>query len=404
MCSGIMTALLSKIENKRLPGCRQNFLAGPTCPSPLRPLSVSGGTMEDLTSQNTILWFFLACFLISISLMGWLLSPFLSIIVLGAVVAGIFHPVYRLLSMHERISPGFASMITCLLIFFILFVPIVFFVGVLAQEAYELIQLAKSPALSSFINTHFTNSALLDRINPLLANLDIAITGEELNNTISDIGRAVGLFLYDQARAIASNTLSFLASFFLMLLVIFFLLIDGRKLVRFLIDLSPLPEAQDVQLIGKFRDMAGAILVGNGLCGIIQGAAGGLLFWLFGLQSAFLWGVIMSLLAFLPIIGIGVVFIPTVIFLFLKGRIAASLFFLAVYLLLSGSVEYILKPRVVGKRVQMHTLVVFLSIIGGLNIFGILGIIYGPLIATAFLTLTNIYHTSYQKMIEHSQP
>jgi hypothetical protein len=98
MCSGIMTALLSKIENKRLPGCRQNFLAGPTCPSPLRPLSVSGGTMEDLTSQNTILWFFLACFLISISLMGWLLSPFLSIIVLGAVVAGIFHPVYRLLS------------------------------------------------------------------------------------------------------------------------------------------------------------------------------------------------------------------------------------------------------------------------------------------------------------------
>ena len=103
-------------------------------------------------------------------------------------------------------------------------------------------------------------------------------------------------------------------------------------------------------------------------------------------------------------IGIGAVFIPTVIFLFLKGRIAASLFFLVFYLLLSGGVEYLLKPRVVGKRVQMHTLVVFLSIIGGLKIFGILGIIYGPLIATAFLTLTNIYHASYQKLIEHTQP
>jgi len=360
--------------------------------------------MEDRTSQNMILWFFLACFLISISLMGWLLSPFLSIIVLGVVVAGAFYPVYRRLTAHEKISPGLASLLTCLLIFFILFVPIVFFVGVLAQEAYELIQLAKSPALSSFINTHFTNSALLDRINPLLASFDIAITGEELNKTISDIGRAVGLFLYDQARSIASNTLSFLASFFLMLLVIFFLLIDGPKLVQFLIDLSPLPEDQDTQLIGKFNDMAGAILMGNGLCGAIQGVAGGTIFWLFGLQSAFLWGVIMSLLAFLPIIGIGAVFIPTVVFLFLTGRIGASLFFLIFYLLLSGSVEYILKPKVVGKRVQMHTLVVFLSIIGGLNIFGILGIIYGPLIATAFLTLTNIYHTSYQTFIEHSQP
>jgi predicted PurR-regulated permease PerM len=351
-----------------------------------------------------ILWFFLACFLISISLMGWLLSPFFSIIVLGAVVAGAFYPIYRPLAAHNKISPGVASLITCLLIFFILFIPIVFFVGVLAQEAFELVQLARSPALSNFINTHFTNSALLARINPLLSNLDIAVTGEELNNTISGIGRAVGLFLYDQARAIASNTLNFLASFFLMLLVIFFLLIDGPKLVQFLIDLSPLPEEQDIQLIDRFNDMAGAILVGNGLCGVIQGIAGGLVFWLLGLQSAFLWGVIMSLLAFLPIIGIGVVFIPTVIFLFLKGRVGASLFCLVFYLLLSGGVEYILKPRVVGKRVQMHTLVVFLSIVGGLKIFGILGIIYGPLIATAFLTLTNIYHASYQKLIENSQP
>ena len=360
--------------------------------------------MADQTSQNMILWFFLACFLISISLMGWLLSPFFSIIVLGAVVSGAFYPVFRLLTVPEKINPGFASFLTCLLIFLILFIPIVFFVGVLAQEAFELIQLAKSPALSSFINAHFTNSALLERINPLLVNYEIAITGEELNKTISEIGRVVGLFLYDQTMAIASNTLSFIVSFFIMLLVVFFLLIDGPKLVRFLIDLSPLPETQDSQLIGKFKDMAGAILVGNGLCGAIQGIAGGLIFWLFGLPSAFLWGVIMALLAFLPIIGIGVVFIPAVIFLFLNGRVGAGIFFLISYLLLSGGVEYILKPKVVGKRVQMHTLVVFLSIIGGLKIFGILGIIYGPLIATAFLTLTDIYHTSYQKLIEHSQP
>lgn len=157
-------------------------------------------------------------------------------------------------------------------------------------------------------------------------------------------------------------------------------------------------------MIEKFNDMAGAILFGNGLCGAIQGIAGGLIFWLFDIPSAFLWGVIMALLAFLPIIGIGVVFIPTVIYLFLAGRAGTAIFFLLFYLLLSGGVEYILKPKIVGTRVQMHTLLVFFSIIGGLKLFGILGIIYGPLIATAFLTFTEIYHKSYEKLIEPVPP
>ena len=145
--------------------------------------------------------------------------------------------------------------------------------------------------------------------------------------------------------------------------------------------------------------MAGAILIGNGLCGMIQGVAGGLLFSLFNLKSPLLWGVIMGLLAFLPIIGIGAVLIPTAVFLIFKGRIASGIFFIVFYVLLSGGVEYLLKPKLVGKRVKMHTLLVFLSIIGGLKLFGILGIIYGPLITTAFLTLTDIYYTSYQEMV-----
>jgi predicted PurR-regulated permease PerM len=145
--------------------------------------------------------------------------------------------------------------------------------------------------------------------------------------------------------------------------------------------------------------MAGAILIGNGAGGLIQGLAGGVVFSIFGLPSPFLWGVIMGLLAFLPIIGIGMVFIPAAIYLFLKGRIAASIFFVVFYVVLSGGVEYLFKPKLVGQRVKMHTLLVFLAIIGGLKLFGILGIIYGPLVITAFLTLTDIYRSSYQTMV-----
>jgi predicted PurR-regulated permease PerM len=355
--------------------------------------------MTEKTTSYTILLFFLACFLISIILLGWLLWPFLSIIILGAVVSGIFSPLYRLIIRNGVVRPAIASFLTCSIIFCILFIPIVFFVGILSKEAYDLYLTAKDAIISPQISALMEGSKVLELTNNVLANFNFQITVEELNTYISEIARFVGLFLYNQARSIASNMLAFFINFFMMLLVIYYLLVDGERLVSFIVDLSPLPNNQDQILLKKFKDMAGAILIGNGAGGLIQGMAGGVVFSLFGLPSPFLWGVVMGLLAFLPIIGIGIVFIPAAIYLFLKGRIAASIFFIVFYVVLSGGVEYLFKPKLVGQRVKMHTLLVFLAIIGGLKLFGILGIIYGPLVITAFLTLTDIYHSSYQTMV-----
>jgi predicted PurR-regulated permease PerM len=356
--------------------------------------------MTEKTTNYTILLFFLACFLVSILLLGWLLWPFISIIIIAAVVTGMFSPLYRLLIRSRVIRPAIASFLTCCVIFCILFVPIVFFVGILSKEAYGLYLAAKDAMISQQINSLIGGSSILEQANDVLANFNFQITVEELNTYISEVAKFVGLFLYNQARAIASNMMAFFINFFLMLLVIYYLLVDGGRLVSFIVDLSPLPNNQDEILLEKFKDMAGAILIGNGFGGLIQGTLGGVVFSIFGLSSPFLWGVIMGLLAFLPIIGIGIVFIPAAGYLFLKGRVAASIFFILFYVVLSGGVEYLFKPKLVGHRVKMHTLLVFLAIIGGLKLFGILGIIYGPLVITAFLTLTDIYHSNYQTMVE----
>lgn len=345
-----------------------------------------------------ILWFFLAVFTVSCIMLGWLLWPFLSVIVLAIVVTGIFNPVYRFL--NRKFNSVISSLITCILIFFVLFIPATFFVGVLANEAYELYQTARTAVQTLEIKKLIEQSKLIDKANQILDNFNIEITGEQITKTVSEIGRVVGLFTYQQLSSITANVLKLIVNFFFMLLIIFYLLIDSKRLVSFIVKLSPLPDDQDQKLIGKFKDMSGAILIGNGLGGLIQGMLGGFVFWIFGLKSPFLWGVVMALLAFLPIVGIGAVFIPAAIFLFLKGQIAAGIFFLIFYIVLSSTIEYFLKPKLVGRRVQMHTLLVFLSIIGGLKLFGILGIIYGPLVVTAFLTLADIYETSYQKMVE----
>ncbi len=359
--------------------------------------------MGENISRNLIFWFFVLCFLVSFLLLGKLLYPFLSILVMAAVVSSIFHPLYRYLQRPKYIGRSFASVITCFCVFLILFIPIVFFVGILTQEAYNLYQAARDAGINDQV-THFLNQTqVLDKVNAILEPFDIQFTGEQLKTTISTASKNVGLFLYQQATSLASNTLSFVVNFFLMLLVVFFLLIDGHRLVTFIVDLSPLPSDQDQMLINKFNDMAGAILIGNGICGLIQGVLGGLAFWVLGIPSAFLWGVIMALLAFLPIVGIAAVFLPAAVFVFLKGRVAAAVFMVIFYLVVSGGIEYGFKPRLVGQRVKMHTLMVFFSIIGGLKVFGILGIIYGPLIATAFLTLTDIYRANYQWLVEPEQ-
>jgi predicted PurR-regulated permease PerM len=345
-----------------------------------------------------ILWFFLAVFLVSCFLLGWLLWPFLSVIVVAAVITGIFNPIYRFL--NGKIRPVLSSLITCFIIFLVLFIPVSAFVGILANEAYDLYLTAKSAVASNPFKELLEDSQIVENINEFLSNFGITITGNELNRGIAELGRVVGLFLYEQARSIGANIVSFIVNFFFMLLIVFYLFIDSPRLVLFILALSPLPDDQDEKLIQKFKDMAGAILIGNGLGGMIQGTLGGVLFALFGFNSPFLWGVIMALLAFLPIAGIGLVFVPAAVYLFLQERVAAGVFFIVFYILLSGGIEYFFKPKLVGKRVQMHTLLVFLAIIGGLKLFGILGIIYGPLVVTAFLTLADIYESSYRRIVE----
>ena len=354
--------------------------------------------MGSSSPRDMIVWFFLALFLVSCVLLGWLLWPFLSVIVLAIVITGVFNPVYRML--HRKLNATLSSLITCVIIFFVLFVPVSAFVGILANEAYDLYLTAREAVLNNPIQDLIENSKIVNKINSILTHFGIKITADELNSGVTEFGRTVGLFLYQQARSMTANIFNFVVNFFFMLLIVFYLLIDSQRLVRFIVGLSPLPDDQDEFLIQKFKDMAGAILIGNGLGGLIQGTLGGIVFALFGFRSPFLWGVIMSLLAFLPIVGIGAVFLPAALYLILQGRLAAGIFFIVFYVLLSGGIEYLFKPKLVGKRVQMHTLLVFLSIIGGLKLFGILGIIYGPLVVTAFLTLTDIYESSYQRIVE----
>ena len=346
------------------------------------------------TSTEMIFRYFLIIFLITILLVGRILWPFLSILVLSFVLTAIFYPVFVFFEL--KTTPVVASIIACTVIFLVIFVPLVFLIGTLSREAYGLYLSGSETVLGQDLKEALQNSHIMERLQGVLANYGIRLTPEHINKGLSQIGSSLGLFLYERISAVASNVLKFVVHFALMLLIIFFLFIDGKKLISFLVKLSPLPDEQDKKLMDKFHAMASVVLVVNGISGLIQGVLGGVVFAVLRLGSPLLWGFVMAILAFFPIVGIALVFVPASFYLFLKGRVVAGLFCLIFYVVVSVGMEYLVKPKLVGGKVQMHTLLVFLAILGGLEVFGILGIIYGPLVITAFLTLTDIYRSSYE--------
>jgi predicted PurR-regulated permease PerM len=162
----------------------------------------------------------------------------------------------------------------------------------------------------------------------------------------------------------------------------------------------PLPVDEQLLVAHRFMDMASSLVVGNGAAAVIQGIVGGVTFVLLGLHAAVLWGVVMAIFAFIPVVGISLVFVPFTIVLLLAGETSRALMLFIPLAVVATVVEYWLKPLLVGRRAQMHTLLVFLSLIGGAVVFGAVGLLLGPLMMTAFLTLAGIYRERYRPFLD----
>jgi predicted PurR-regulated permease PerM len=341
--------------------------------------------------------YFLVLFLISGLLMARLLWPFFSILVLSFLLTGIFLPVYSFI--NKKFSPQFSALTTCTLIVLLVFIPLLFFIGALSKEAVTHFSASNASDATIRVKQIIHDSTLIAKIREYLAGHGIKMSPDDLMAPVVDMAKTIGPFIYNQASSWAANAMGFILNFLLMILIIFFLLIDNERLINYILKLSPLPDEQERELMRKFGEIAGAVMIGNGVCGIIQGVIGGIIFAVLDFGSPVLWGGIMGILAFLPILGIGLVLGPAAAILLLQGSVAKAAGLLVLYVVISFSIEYLLKPKLVGDRVKMHVLLVFLSILGGLSVFGFLGIIFGPLIVTAFLAFSEIYISDYDTYV-----
>ncbi|MBW1920019.1 MAG: AI-2E family transporter [Deltaproteobacteria bacterium] len=343
---------------------------------------------------------FLLVLVLALILLLRLFWTYVSAIVLALLIASAFYPLYSWIKKLVKGRERSASLIVTILIFLILVVPVGSFVGTLSNEALDFYSRTRSSVSLQKIKQAFQgNTVWAERMKKAQEMFGVKLNPEAIEQFAASIGKKVGFYLSGQLRAIASNLLSFLIHFFLMMLTIYYILLDGVRLKNYISELLPFPPGQQNLVVNKFREMARAIIVGNGINGIIQGILGGFGFYFFGLGSPFLWGTVIGFMAFLPVIGSSVVFVPATIILALEGKFGLAASYFIYNLCYRSIMEYVVKPRLIGKGMRMNPLLVFFGILGGMKLFGILGIIYGPLIITIFLTLAEIYRLEYKETL-----
>lgn len=329
---------------------------------------------------------------------------FISAMVLALLIASVFYPFYSRLKKRLKGDERSAALLMTLLVFLILVIPVGGFVGSLSNEALDFYDTSRSSLSLIKIHQALEGDSIWARSvrkTGELAGIEFSI--ETLEELSASMTKTLGLYLSKQLGYVASNLFSFLIHFFLMILSVYYIFRDGKRIKDYIGELLPFPVKQQDLIVDKFHEMASAILVGNGLNGVIQGVLGGFGFSFFGLGSPVLWGTVIGFMAFLPIIGATVVYLPVTVILLLQGNIGIALGFLSYNAAYSIIMEYLFKPKMIGKGMKMNSLLVLIGILGGMKLFGILGIIYGPLIITIFVTLAEIYRLEYKENIAEAR-
>ncbi len=353
------------------------------------------GISEDKISTFRMIVFFMV-FALAVGLFLWMLRPFISTLILSLIMVGLCHPIYVKLTEVCDGRNWLSSGLICLAIFLGIFVPLVFLISSLSVEVGDFYAYLKRELTANSLNHFLTVHAdKVSRLTDFLDRIGVHYSLSDLQTHIIRLSKEAGLWVYTWTRVLAGQIVTFSLHFILLLVFIYFLLIDGLKVKEFLLALSPLPREQEESLLQKFNDMTLAMVVGNGVAAILQGILGGIGLALFDIRSPVLWGTVMAIFAFIPFIGISVVFIPIGGYMLLVGDTTRGITFLVAFQILSMISEYLIKPKLVGDRVKIHVLLIFIAIFGGLTSFGLLGILFGPLITIAFLSLVEMYQQNY---------
>jgi predicted PurR-regulated permease PerM len=302
--------------------------------------------------------------------------PFLPAVTWALTLAVLFTPFQRRLE-ARRMCPGLAAAISVAIAILVVAAPATFIGKQLVQQAASGAELINAKVASGEWQRAI-------EAQPRLASLvDLIERYIDLPGTVKTFSDWLSTF----AGPIVTGSVIQLIGFCITFYMLFFFLRDRKAALQALRSLSPIPVAETDLLFSRVSDTIYATVYGTLAVSILQGFLGGLMFWWLGLTLPLLWGVVMAFLALVPALGVFVVWIPAAVFLALEGSLGKAVILSLWGGIVVGSVDNLLRPILMGKRLKFHTILVFMSLVGGLLVFGASGIILGPVTLTVATVL-----------------
>ncbi len=341
-------------------------------------------------------WTFLLILALVSCLFFFLLHPFFAPILWACIIAILFRPLQSWLEKKLGDHPNTTALITLTICIFLVVIPVLLLLTSFLQQGIALYQRIGAGEIQP--------AQYIDRIREafptalsFLERAGVDITALRENATKAAL--TAGSFLTQNAVAVGVGTFNFLLKLALMLYVAFFLLRDGRILIEKLVYALPLGDERERLLFQNVATVARATVKGNLVVAIVQGALGGIIFWIIGLPAPLLWGVIMAILSLIPAVGASLIWLPAAIYLYAVGQWITSTVLIAYGILVIGMVDNILRPILVGRDTKLPDWMVLLSTLGGIGLFGINGFVLGPMIAVLFVVFWQIFGNDFNTRV-----
>ncbi len=344
----------------------------------------------DLNKEKLSLYIILFLSLFILGLFLYLLLPFLSVMAWAGILAFFFYPLYQRLNRLFKGRKILAAGTLLILIILFLLPPLFLLILQIIYQAEDLMNSLNQNLLQAWLNQAY------DLLNhPLLAKL---LAKVELN---FDTFQAK---IYEQLSKLLESTFSILKNFLqatfkivfkvvLTLFTLFYFLADGDRLVEVIKKLIPGSAEKKEEIISRVSFILKAVLYGSLLTAIVQGALATLIYFLFGVHSYLLLGVLTGIASFIPVLGTTLIWIPVGLYIALTSGLLKGILFLLICALTVAQIDNLLKPFFIGGRAKLHNLLVFFSVLGGIISFGFLGLFLGPMILGLFLSVLDIYQT-----------
>ncbi len=354
---------------------------------------------SDKSGRFAVRSFLLLLLIFSLILAFRIVLPLINAIILAVVFAGLFFPLQKKLESCIN-NKNICALINVLIISLLIVLPLFFVTLAMVQQGIQftnsLILWVKSGTLQEWLsndNIEFVKSFLHEHVPFFNANTF------DLQSYILNGARTISEFFITHGAGIIGNIAVILAYFIIMIFILFFLLRDGEHLVRIIKHLSPLREHQENRLLHKIRMVARSVFMGTILTGIVQGLVGGFSLSMVGLPGIF-WGTMMAFASLIPIVGVTVIYIPAAAYLGLQGRWEAALFVFIWNAILASLTDNLIRPLFVQGGSGMSVFWVLLAILGGVQIFGFAGLLYGPLSFAFAMIMLSIYEEEFSHILD----